>query len=129
MRAEGWKWIEVAPDFPYGHTYGLRRLSGTEIAPSAEEVAARDALKAEFERLEEQYADAEEFPEEVDRRLGEIETALEAFDQRPVLYDAARGRPCRRLRQHRQRRRAQDRARLCAARGRAACRGGRRASR
>ena len=89
VRAEGWKWIEVAPDFPYGHTYGLRRLSGTEIAPSAEEVAACDALKAEFEHLEEQYADAEEFPEEVDRRLGEIETVLEAFEQRPVLYDAA----------------------------------------
>jgi ParB family chromosome partitioning protein len=89
VRAEGWKWIEVAPDFPYGHTYGLRRLSGTEVAPSEEETAARDALKAEFERLEEEYADAEEFPEEVDKRLGEIETALEAFEQRPVLYDAA----------------------------------------
>ena len=89
VRAEGWKWIEVAPDFPYGHTYGLRRLNGTEVPPSAEETAARDALKAEFERLEEEYADAEEFPEEVDKRLGEIETALEAFEQRPVLYDAA----------------------------------------
>jgi ParB family transcriptional regulator, chromosome partitioning protein len=89
VRAEGWKWIEVAPDFPYGHTYGLRRLSGTEVPPSEQETAARDALKAEFDGLEEQYADAEEFPEEVDKRLGEIETALEAFDQHPVLYDAA----------------------------------------
>ena len=89
VRAEGWKWIEIAPDFPYGHTYGLRRLSGTEVPPSEHETAARDALKAEFERLEKAYADAEEFPEEVDTRLGEIETALDAFDQRPVLYDAA----------------------------------------
>ena len=89
VRAEGWKWIEIAPDFPYGHTYGLRRLSGTEVPPSEEETAARDALKAEFDRLEQEYADAEELPEEVDKRLGEIETALEAFDQRPVLYDAA----------------------------------------
>jgi ParB family chromosome partitioning protein len=89
VRAEGWKWIEIAPDFPYGHTYGLRRLSGTEVAPSEEETAARDALKVEFERLEEEYADDEEFPEEVDKRLGEIETALDAFEQRPVLYDAA----------------------------------------
>lgn len=24
--AEGWKWTEVASDFAYGHTYGLRRL-------------------------------------------------------------------------------------------------------
>jgi ParB family chromosome partitioning protein len=88
IRAEGWKWIEIAPDFPYGHTYGLRRLSGTEVPRSEYETAARDALKAEFERLEKEYADAEEFPEEVETRLGEIETALDAFDQRPVLYDA-----------------------------------------
>jgi ParB family transcriptional regulator, chromosome partitioning protein len=89
VRAEGWKWIEVAPDFPYGHTYGRRRLSGTEVPPSEEETAARDALKAEFERLEEEYAEADEVPEEVDKRLGEIETALDAVDRRPVLYDAA----------------------------------------
>jgi ParB family chromosome partitioning protein len=31
VRTEGWKWVEVAPDFPYGHTYGLRRLSGKEV--------------------------------------------------------------------------------------------------
>ena len=89
VRAEGWKWVEVAPDFPYGHTYGLRRLSGTEVAMTEDEVAARDALKAELDKLEETYAEAEEIPEEVDARLGEIETALAAFEQRPVLYDAA----------------------------------------
>ena len=32
IAAEGWKWIEVAPDFPYGHTYGLRRLFGEQVA-------------------------------------------------------------------------------------------------
>jgi ParB family transcriptional regulator, chromosome partitioning protein len=87
VRAEGWKWVEVAPEFPYGHTYGLRRLSGTEVAMTEDEVAARDALKAELDKLEESYAEADEIPEEVDRRLGEIETALEAFEQRPILYD------------------------------------------
>jgi ParB family transcriptional regulator, chromosome partitioning protein len=25
LRGEGWKWIEVAVDFPYGHTFGLAR--------------------------------------------------------------------------------------------------------
>jgi ParB family chromosome partitioning protein len=77
----------VAPDFPYGHTYGLRRLSGREVPLTKKESAARDALKAELDKLEEKYAEAEEIPEEVDARLGEIETALAAFDQRPVVYD------------------------------------------
>jgi ParB family chromosome partitioning protein len=89
VRAEGWTWVEVAPDFPHGHTYGLRRLSGTEVALTDEETASREALKAELEKLEEAHADADEIPEEVDTRLGEIESALEAFEQRPVLYDAA----------------------------------------
>lgn len=87
--AEGWKWVEVAPDFPYGHAYGLRRLSGTEVALTDEETSSREALKAELEKLEEAHADADEIPEEADTRLGEIETALEAFEQRPILYDAA----------------------------------------
>jgi ParB family chromosome partitioning protein len=88
VRAEGWKWVEVAPDFPYGHTYGLRRLSGKEVPLTKKETKARDALKAELDKLEKKYADAEEIPEEVDARLGEIETALGEFEDRPVVYDA-----------------------------------------
>ncbi|MEQ9177583.1 MAG: ParB/RepB/Spo0J family partition protein, partial [Nitratireductor sp.] len=85
--AEGWKWTDAAPDFPYGHTFGLRQLRGEEIPLSADEEATRDALKAEFNQLEEQYAEADELPDEVDARLGEIETALEAFEDRPVTFD------------------------------------------
>jgi ParB family chromosome partitioning protein len=87
VRAEGWKWVEVASDFPYGHTYGLRRLSGREVALTKKETKARDALKAELDKLEKAYADAEEIPEEVDARLSEIETALGEYEQRPVVYD------------------------------------------
>jgi ParB family chromosome partitioning protein len=76
VRAEGWKWVEVAPEFPYGHTYGLRRPSGREVPLTKKESRARDALKAELDKLEKAYADAKEIPEEVDARLGEIETAL-----------------------------------------------------
>ena len=89
IRAEGWKWTEVAPDFAYGHTFGLRQLRG-EAAPFTDaETAAREALQAEFDRLSEEHADAAELPEEVDARLGELETALEAFDTRPLAFDPA----------------------------------------
>ena len=89
LRAEGWKWIAVAPDFPYGHTAGLRRLDGQTVDLTDEERASREALRTELDRLEQEYAEADELPEEVDQRLGEIETALAAFEERPAVYDPA----------------------------------------
>jgi ParB family chromosome partitioning protein len=87
VRVEGWKWTEVAIDFPYGHTYGLRHVAGEPVAMSDEEVATAEALRAEYDKLEQAYAEADELPEEADQRLGEIETALAALDERPVKYD------------------------------------------
>ncbi len=87
VRAEGWKWVEVAPDFPYGHTWGMRRLRGEAEPLSAEEEAAEAALRAEFDALEAEHADAGELPEAVDLRLGEIETALEALETRPLRFE------------------------------------------
>jgi len=89
IRAEGWRWIEVAIEFPYGHTYGLRRLAGEELPLTAEEIVAQEALQAELEQLEQTYAETDDVPEEVDHRLSEIETALAAFQERPVIYDTA----------------------------------------
>ncbi len=87
IRAEGWKWIEIAPDFAYGHTYGLRQLRGEQVPLTDDKQATRDALQAEMDGLEETYAETEELPHQVDRRLGEIETALAAFDDRPQAFD------------------------------------------
>ena len=71
------------PTFPYGHTAGLRRLTGDTVALTDEEQASLAALRAEQEALEQQYAEADELPDEVDQRLGEIETAMAAFEDRP----------------------------------------------
>jgi ParB family chromosome partitioning protein len=91
VRAEGWKWLEVAADFPYGHTAGLRRIAGETEPLTDEEMATREALRQEMEELEQQYRDdnGEDLPEEIDQRLAEFEAALENFENRPVRYDAA----------------------------------------
>jgi len=90
VRAEGWKWIELAPDFPYGHTAGLRRITGETQPLTDEERATREALREEMEELEQQYMEEseEDLPEDIDQRLAEIEAALDAFENRPVRYDA-----------------------------------------
>jgi ParB family chromosome partitioning protein len=89
IAAEGWKWIEVNVDFPFGHTHRLRELDGTPTDLTAEEQATIDALKVEYAKLEAQYESADELPDDVDARLGEIETALATLENRPVIYDPA----------------------------------------
>jgi ParB family chromosome partitioning protein len=89
IRAEGWKWVEVAPEFPYGHTYGLRRLLGEEVPLTDEEQATQSALAEEYEALEKRLPGGTEAPEEVEQRFGEIEAALNALADRPIRFDPA----------------------------------------
>ena len=88
IRAEGWQWVEAAPDFPYGHRHGLRPLPSTNPLTEAEQ-AEFDALKGEYDALEEQYGEADELPEAVEARLLEIEATIEAFQNRPPIFDPA----------------------------------------
>jgi len=84
---EGWKWISVAVGFPYGHDSGLRELEGKPADLTAEEQATVAVLNAEQAKLELDYQDADELPDEVDQRLSEIETALMAFEERSIVFD------------------------------------------
>ena len=89
VAAEGWKWVAVDTDLPYGHDRGLRVLTGTFLDLTDAERATREALREEYERLEAESADYDELPDDLDARLGEIEAALAAFEKRPTIYDEA----------------------------------------
>lgn len=87
IAAEGWKWIEVAMSFPYGHQFGLHRIDGVSVEVSEAEQATIDALTAEQERLIAEHETHDEILEAVDDRLGEIEAALGELADRPLRYD------------------------------------------
>jgi ParB family transcriptional regulator, chromosome partitioning protein len=87
LASEGWKWIEVATDLPYGYSHGLRRLTGDPAPITDEESAAHATLLAEYRALEEEYSGQDEYPEEIDARLGQLEMAMESLEQRPLVYD------------------------------------------
>ena len=90
VKAEGWRWIQMGQDFPYGHTGGLRRVMGEMQPLSDEDHARREALREEMAEIEERYSGTDvDLPEEVDRRLSEIEAELDGFEDRPVIYDPA----------------------------------------
>ncbi|KXV23370.1 ParB/RepB/Spo0J family partition protein [Gluconobacter japonicus] len=89
IRAEGWKWVETALSFPWGHTRQFVEIDGTEVPLTDEETARLEALRAEQETIEAEYAQADEYPDEVDARLGGIEQAILALEERPLAFDPA----------------------------------------
>ena len=66
----------------------MRRLSGEPEPLSDEEAETHRSLEAERQRLEQEHKGSDELPEHVDRRLGEIEAAMEAIEDRPVRFAA-----------------------------------------
>lgn len=89
IRSEGWKWVETALSFPWGHTRQFAEIEGTEVPLSDEETTRLEALHAEQETIEAEYAQADEYPDKVDARLGEIEQAILALEERPLAFDPA----------------------------------------
>jgi len=89
VAVEGCKWIEVALDLPYGYSHGLRSLSGDPAPMTDDEGAAHTKLLAEYRALEEEYAGQEEIPDEIDTRLGVLETEMEKIETRPLIFDQA----------------------------------------
>ncbi|WP_019086278.1 ParB/RepB/Spo0J family partition protein [Komagataeibacter europaeus] len=89
IRAEGWKWVETALSFPWGHTRQFVEIDGTEVPLTDEETARLEVLRAEQQTIEAEYAQADEYPDEVDARLGEIEHAILALEERPLAFDPA----------------------------------------
>lgn len=87
IATEGWKWIEVSLDLPYGYSHGLRRLDGDPAPMTEDKSTALAKLLAEYRALEEEYEGQDEFPEEADACFGELEAAMEKLEARPLIFD------------------------------------------
>ena len=85
LETEGWKWAQVYLDYP--HSHGLRRNYPQAVELPAEDQAALDAAQAEFNSLTEQYESAEELPDDVDARFGELEAEIERLEAKRQAYD------------------------------------------
>lgn len=84
--AEGWKWVAVAVDFPYGHRFGMRAIDSEPIAPTPEEDARLEALREEADRIEDQWSGADDIPDDVSERITAIDEEIAALVQRPLAY-------------------------------------------
>jgi ParB family chromosome partitioning protein len=82
---EAWKWWEAHIDFP--HANGLRRVYPHPVELSAEDEAAYAAAMEEYDRLSSAYEGADELPDDVDERCGELEAEIERIDALRHAYD------------------------------------------
>ena len=87
MELEDWKWAQVFLDYP--HSHGLRRTYPQAVDLSAEDQAALEEAQAEFNGLTEKHESAEELPDEVDARFGELEAEIERLEAKRQAYDPA----------------------------------------
>jgi ParB family chromosome partitioning protein len=85
--AEGWKWVAVALDFAYGQFDGLREIEAVEVPITPDDQERLDALKAEGERLEAEYANASDMPANISARVDAIDEELAFLLDRPTVYD------------------------------------------
>jgi ParB family chromosome partitioning protein len=87
IRSEGWKWVEVAISFPYGHASGLCRIYGAPQELGAEEIERYDMLKTEYDKLDAEYAEAEDYDAQVENRLEQLGSEIDVFNDRHYVYD------------------------------------------
>jgi ParB family transcriptional regulator, chromosome partitioning protein len=80
VRAEGWKWVTVTPEFHYALASGMRRIFPEDVALSEVEQARLDALETEHEALSIKHAD-EDLSEEVAAHFEQLEAEIEALRQ------------------------------------------------
>lgn len=85
QEAEGWKWVSVHIDYPHGN--GMSRTYPRPVELSGEDAAAYAAAQDEYDRLSSEYDSADELPDDVDERCGELEAEIERIDALRRAYD------------------------------------------
>ena len=92
--------LNASRDIPFNKLVlsqsNVRRVkAGISIEQLAEDIAHRSLLQSlnvrDLDRLEQEYANADELPEEVSQRLSEFETSLEVLERACASASTATG--------------------------------------
>ena len=86
VKGEGWKWVEVLPNEQYPNLGKFGRIYPV-YAPVSDAIRSEiEALQNEQEQIEAKYQDAEEYPLDVEARMGAIEERIEELNDQPRKY-------------------------------------------
>lgn len=87
VRAAGWKWVEVAVSFPYGHANGLRRIAGQVVPLTEDQVRQRDEAARSYDDLAEPYASEDDMPDDVLEKLNALGDVIDTFAQQVFAWE------------------------------------------
>jgi ParB family chromosome partitioning protein len=82
---EGWRWAEAS--VTYNHVYHMRRIYPDPVEPPEERQTALAAAQEEYDRICEDYQDADDLPADVDERFAELEAEIERLAEKEYAYD------------------------------------------
>ena len=84
VRAEGWKWLQIIPDFGYQDSTGYKRIYPEPVPLTNSEQQRLDKLQAEYDALNDVWSksDAPDAPE----RLDELERLISAIEDRDGVW-------------------------------------------
>jgi ParB family transcriptional regulator, chromosome partitioning protein len=84
VRAEGWKWVEVIPDFGYAQSSGYRRIYPEPVPLTGEEQQQFDSLQAEYTALNDAWCESDD--EDAPERLDELEKLISDIEDRDGVW-------------------------------------------
>ncbi|MCF8710330.1 ParB/RepB/Spo0J family partition protein [Rhizorhapis sp. SPR117] len=85
--AEGWKWVATAVDLPWRVTNGLREIDGVPVPRTPEEDARLAELEDEAEKIEAEWSNDPNVPDEVHERIAALDGEIGALVDRPLTFD------------------------------------------
>jgi ParB family chromosome partitioning protein len=84
VRAEGWKWVEIAPDFGYEQRQQSRAIRPEPVPLTPAEQTKLDKLHAEYEKPSAAWEDTDEH--EQPPRLVEVSGEIDAIEDREGVW-------------------------------------------
>jgi ParB family chromosome partitioning protein len=85
VRAEGWKWVEVTPDFAYQQSAEYRRIYAEPVPLTASEQKKLDKLQEEYAQINDEWNDCDD-EQEVRPRLDELESLIAEIEDRDAVW-------------------------------------------
>lgn len=85
VRAEGWKWVQVTPEFAYQQSAEYRRIHAAPVPLTKREQKTLDKLMQEYDVLVEKWREADE-DKRMAERLCEIESLVEELNDREGVW-------------------------------------------